>query len=168
MQASLNSDHLVQPHMARALRTSLLLLTALLWTTGCVDDSPFVPKIEETVFDPSLGVDLAASTKTASGLYYRDILVGGGEQVAAEGQVGVSTTYTLHLRTGEHIESGDYDLTVGSGEGIAGYEEGIRGMRVGGSRQLIIPPHLGYGGQANPPIPANSILVFTVTLVGID
>jgi FKBP-type peptidyl-prolyl cis-trans isomerase FkpA len=153
--------------MARALRTSLLVLAALLWT-GCLDDSPFVPKIEETNFDPSLGVDLAASTRTSSGLYYRDILVGAGEQVAAEGEVPVQTTYTLHLRTGQHIESGDYDLTVGTGAGIDGYEEGIRGMRVGGSRQLIIPPHLGYGDQPNGPIPANSILVFTVTLVAID
>jgi FKBP-type peptidyl-prolyl cis-trans isomerase FkpA len=153
--------------MARALRTSLLALAALLWT-GCLDDSPFVPKIEETNFDPSLGVDLAASTRTSSGLYYRDILVGAGEQVAAEGEVPVQTTYTLHLRTGQHIESGDYDLTVGTGAGIDGYEEGIRGMRVGGSRQLIIPPHLGYGDQPNGPIPANSILVFTVTLVAID
>jgi peptidylprolyl isomerase len=155
--------------MARFLRASLVLLVVAL--TGCLDDSPFVPKIEETNFAPELGVDLATSTKTASGLYYRDITVGPGAQVAADGNVAVTTQYSLYLRTGQLIESGTYSPTLGAGSSnrpIAGYEEGLRGMRVGGQRQLIIPPHLGYGDRRNGDIPANSILVFTVGLTSIN
>lgn len=153
--------------MARALRASLLALVAVLGL-GCLDDSPFVPKIEDTVFDQSLGVDLDASTKTASGLYYRDVLVGAGAEVPAAGNVAVTTTYSLYLRTGQLIESGEFSPTLGAGQAIDGYDEGLRGMRVGGQRQLIIPPHLGYGDQRNGDIPPNSILVFNVVLVSIN
>jgi peptidylprolyl isomerase len=158
--------------MARLFRSSLLLLAVL--SAGCLDDSPFVPKIEETNFAPSLGVDLAASTRTASGLYYRDILVGPGAQVAGAGAVAVTTGYSLYLRTGELIQSGDFALTLDGGPGtqraILGYEEGVRGMRVGGQRQLIIPPHIAYGESppASSGIPKNAILVYTVTLTSID
>jgi FKBP-type peptidyl-prolyl cis-trans isomerase len=155
--------------MARVLRTSLLFLAVLF--TGCLDDSPFVPEIEDTTFSPNLGVDLAASTKTSSGLYYRDLTVGAGAEVAADGNVAVTTVYSLYLRTGELIESGTFATTLGEGSTnrpIAGYEEGVRGMRVGGRRQLIIPPHLGYGGTRNGNIPANSILVFTVDLTSLN
>jgi FKBP-type peptidyl-prolyl cis-trans isomerase len=158
--------------MARLLRASFLLLAVIL--TGCLDDSPFVPQIDETNFAPELEVDLAASTKTASGLYYRDILVGPGAQVAGAGAVAVTTGYSLYLRTGELIQSGDFALTLDGGAGtqraIPGYEEGVRGMRVGGQRQLIIPPHIAYG--ESPPsgsgIPKNAILVYTITLTSID
>jgi FKBP-type peptidyl-prolyl cis-trans isomerase len=153
--------------MPRILRASVLALVAVL-SLGCLDDSPFVPKIEDTNFHESLGVDLAASTMTASGLYYRDILVGAGAQVPAAGNVALSTTYALYLRTGELIDDGEYALTIGAGEAIEGFEEGLRGMRVGGQRQLIVPPKLGYGDRPNGDIPANSILVFTVVLVSID
>ena len=47
---------------------------------------------------------------------------------------------------------------------IDGFDEGVRGMRVGGQRQLIIPPSLGYGSRATGSIPANSILIFVITL----
>lgn len=153
--------------MPRAFRHSFLLVLCA-FTISCLDDSPFVPKIEDTTFAPALGVDLAASTKTASGLYYRDITVGGGAEVAATGNVPVATSYTLYLRTGTHVQTGDFAFTVGSGGSIPGYEEGLRGMRVGGQRQLIIPPHLGYGSRATGGIPANSILVYTVTLTAIN
>jgi peptidylprolyl isomerase len=155
--------------MARILRASLLLLAVFF--TGCLDDSPFVPNIEDTNFAPDLQVDLAASTKTVSGLYYRDITVGDGAQVAADGNVAVTTVYSLYLRGGQLIESGTFSPTLGAGSSnrpILGYEEGVRGMREGGRRQLIIPPHLGYGDTKNGKIPANSILVFTVDLTSIN
>ena len=152
----------------RRLRLLPFVAIFALLTGACLDESPFVPNIADTTFDPSLGVNLAASTRTASGLYYRDITVGGGAEVAATGMVPVSTGYVLYLRNGTHVQSGDFSFTVGSNTAIIGYEEGIRGMRVGGVRQLIIPPSLGYGDRAAGGIPANSILVYTVTLTSIN
>lgn len=153
--------------MRRLLSIPLLALVAV-FATSCLDTEPFVPKIEETNFDPSLGVDLAASTRTASGLWYRDIIVGSGDPVPATGTQAVSTNYVLHLRTGAQVEAGSFNLTVGTGGAIAGYDEGIRGMRQGGQRQLIVPPALGYGEAGSGGVPPNAILIFTVTLVSIN
>jgi len=152
----------------RRLRLLPFLAFLALLSTACLDDSPFVPRIEDTTFDPSLGVDLAASTRTSSGLYYRDITAGTGAIVPATGTTPVSTGYSLHLRNGTHVQTGTFSFTVGSGSSIEGYEEGVRGMSVGGVRQLIIPPSLGYGERATAGIPANSILIYTVTLSAIN
>src|SRR5690606_16652910 len=111
---------------------------------------------------------LEASTKTASGLYYRDIIVGDGAQVPATGAAAVTTTYELYLRNGDLVESGTFAFTVGSAATSPGYDEGVRGMRVGGQRQLIVPPSLGYGEADYAGIPGNSILVYFVVLTAID
>jgi FKBP-type peptidyl-prolyl cis-trans isomerase len=110
-------------------------------------------------------VNLAASTKTASGLYYRDITVGVGALVPATSGASVTTTYAGYLRNGTQFDAGNLPaFTTGTGAVIDGYDEGVRGMRVGGQRQLIIPPALGYGSRGSGSIPGNSILVFVITL----
>ncbi len=152
--------------MARLLRIPFLIVLA--FAAACLDDSPFSPSIENTNFAPALGVDLEASTKTASGLYFRDIVVGTGDPVPATGTAEVTTSYQLYLRNGDLVESGSFSFTVGAPGVIAGYDEGVRGMRVGGQRQLIIPPSLGYGEQDIDGIPPNSILVYFVFLTGIE
>jgi peptidylprolyl isomerase len=58
---------------------------------------------------------------------------------------------------------------IGQAQVISGWNIGLIGMKVGGTRRLIIPPSLGYGAQGSPPtIPANATLIFDITLVSID
>ena len=148
------------------MRRSLSILPLLfLAVAACADSAPFVPTIETTSFAPSLNVNLATSTKTASGLYYRDITVGSGAQVPTTSGASVTTTYAGYLRNGTQFDAGNLPaFTTGTGSVISGYDEGVRGMRVGGQRQLIIPPALGYGSSGSGSIPGNSILVFVITL----
>jgi FKBP-type peptidyl-prolyl cis-trans isomerase len=108
--------------------------------------------------------------KTDSGLQYWDIRVGNGD-VAKEGS-RVRVHYTGWLTTGKKFDSSvdagkPFDFTIGDGEVIKGWEEGITGMRVNGKRQLRIPPALGYGADGSPPdIPPNATLIFDIKLLG--
>lgn len=115
--------------------------------------------IESTTFASSLGVNLAASTKTPTGLYYRDIRVGTGATITAGTTVNVK--YSGALANGEVFDAGTYRTAI-PGQVIEGWNEGLLGMKIGGSRQLIIPPALGYGARGSGPIPPNAVLVFTV------
>ena len=135
-----------------------LTLSACLGDSSTKTDYPLVP-IESTTFATSLGVNLAASTKTASGLYYRDITVGNGTTIAA-GQT-LNVKYSGALANGSVFDAGTYSFTI-PGSVIQGWNEGLLGMKVGGTRQLIIPPSLGYGANGRDQIPPNAVLVFTV------
>ena len=110
--------------------------------------------------------------KSATGLVYWDIRVGNG-QVAKEGS-HVRVHYTGWLTTGKKFDSSvdagkPFDFTIGNGEVIKGWEEGVAGMKVGGKRQLRIPPALGYGAKGYPgAIPANATLIFDVQLLGVQ
>ncbi|MDO8590772.1 MAG: FKBP-type peptidyl-prolyl cis-trans isomerase [bacterium] len=85
----------------------------------------------------------------------------------------ISVNYTGELLDGAVFDS-SYDrkapitFTVGSGQLIKGFDDGVIGMKIGEKRKLTIPPELGYGSTANGPIPANSTLVFDVELVSIQ
>ncbi len=68
------------------------------------------------------------------------------------------------LQFDSSIGASPFQFTLGSGQVIAGWDQGLVGMKVGGVRRLIIPPSLAYGGTRNGGIPANSTLVFDVTL----
>jgi len=150
--------------------SQLLLFIAVLVVTACLEASPFVPKIEDVSYAPSLGVDLTASIKTANGVYYRDITVGGGTLVRSDsGGDTLSITYTGYLRDGTAFDTNVggtlFTFITGSPDVIGGMDEGVRGMRQGGTRQIIIPPALGYGGVRYGSIPPHSILIFTVEAV---
>jgi FKBP-type peptidyl-prolyl cis-trans isomerase len=112
-------------------------------------------------------------TKAPSGLVYWDIRIGNGE-TAKEGS-HVRVHYTGWLTNGKKFDSSvdagkPFDFTLGNGEVIKGWEEGVTGMRVGGKRQLRIPPELGYGKDGTPDgtIPANATLIFDVQLLGVQ
>ena len=106
--------------------------------------------------------------KTASGLQYWDITVGTGAEAKPSGHVKVH--YTGWLTTGKKFDSSvggsPFDFILGQGEVIKGWDEGVVGMKVGGKRQLRIPPELAYGEDGHPPqIPQNATLIFDVRLV---
>jgi FKBP-type peptidyl-prolyl cis-trans isomerase len=108
--------------------------------------------------------------KTDSGLQYWDIKVGMGE-VAKNGD-HVKVHYTGWLTSGKKFDSSvggaPFDFTIGKGDVIKGWDEGVTGMKVGGKRQLKIPPALAYGEKGYPGvIPANATLIFDIRLVAI-
>jgi peptidylprolyl isomerase len=109
--------------------------------------------------------------KTASGLQYIDTKVGEGP--AAQAGQKVSVHYTGYLTNGKKFDSSldrgqPFPLTLGAGQVIKGWDEGLVGMKAGGKRRLIIPPALGYGASGSPPvIPANADLIFDVEMVKI-
>jgi len=108
--------------------------------------------------------------KTPSGLQYWDIKVGAGEEAKTGNKVKVH--YTGWLTSGKKFDSSaggePFDFTIGQGEVIKGWDEGVAGMKVGGKRQLRIPPQLAYGEDGHPPqIPKNATLIFDVRLVAV-
>ena len=113
-----------------------------------------------------------APTKTASGLEYWDIKVGTGA-VAQSGQ-HVKVDYTGWLTNGKKFDSSvgtgkPFDFMLGASQVIKGWDEGVAGMKVGGKRQLRIPPDLAYGKAGySTVIPANSTLIFDVRLVAVQ
>ena len=112
-----------------------------------------------------------ASVTTPSGLIYEELAVGSGAAVRAGSNVQVH--YTGWLTDGTKFDSsldrGDpFGFALGKGQVIAGWDEGVEGMRVGGKRKLTIPPALGYGAYgAGGVIPPNATLVFEVELLAI-
>ena len=108
--------------------------------------------------------------KTSSGLQYWDIKVGTGEEAKDGSKVKVH--YTGWLTTGKKFDSSigsqPFDFTIGRGEVIKGWDEGVAGMKVGGKRQLRIPPELAYGPKGYPgAIPPSATLIFDVELLGV-
>jgi FKBP-type peptidyl-prolyl cis-trans isomerase len=111
-------------------------------------------------------------TTTSSGLQYWDIVVGSGP-TAAPGNL-VHVHYSGFLTSGEKFDSSrdrgePFSFPLGQGQVIKGWDEGVAGMKVGGQRQLRIPPELGYGAAgAGGTIPPNATLIFDVELLGVD
>jgi peptidylprolyl isomerase len=112
-----------------------------------------------------------APTKTPSGLEYWDIKVGTGAE-AKSGQ-HVKVDYTGWLTSGKKFDSSvgtgrPFSFELGGGQVIKGWDEGVVGMKVGGKRQLRIPPDLAYGQKGYPgAIPPSATLIFDVQLVDV-
>ena len=108
---------------------------------------------------------------TESGLKYEDLTEGTG----TEAQAGktVSVHYTGWLTDGQKFDSSKdrndpFEFALGAGQVIKGWDEGVVGMKIGGTRRLIIPPQLGYGARgAGGVIPPNATLLFEVELLGV-
>jgi FKBP-type peptidyl-prolyl cis-trans isomerase len=153
----------------RALHVLLLVgLMGCADRTGGAEDNVGAPT--EVTFAPAVDVSLDRMTRLPSGLYIEDVRVGGGEE-AMPGQT-VVVHYTGWLPDGTEFDSSrtrnePFVFNLGTGEVIAGWDEGVAGMRTGGRRKLVIPPALAYGeGGAGGVIPPNATLVFDVEFLG--
>jgi FKBP-type peptidyl-prolyl cis-trans isomerase len=155
--------------MTRTIRSALVVAMAA--TAGCLNtDAPEEASIEETKFASSLGVDLAASTKTENGAYYRDLVPGAGSSLTS-GTLYIR--YTGWLSNGIQFDSNlssqtPLKFTFGAHDVLTGFEEAMMGVKVGATRQLILPPSLAYGQYDYGPIPGNSVLVFKVEVVSAE
>lgn len=171
----------------RALRAGVATLLAV---TACGGESdpldPGPPDIESLVFAASLGVDLSEMTLLPSGLYIRDLTVGEGASVGQ--QQGARFSYQGWLHDGTPVDGGEYPIDqfspgafispfdgevyylVGSGQTIAGWDIGLEGMRVGGVRQIVVPPRLGFGavGSLDGRVPGNAVLVYRFELLAVE
>ncbi|MCW1098353.1 FKBP-type peptidyl-prolyl cis-trans isomerase [Streptomyces sp. RS2] len=103
-------------------------------------------------------------------LTVRDLIVGDGAEVKPGTVVRVHYV-GVTFETGKEFDSSwdrdqPFKFALGSGRVIKGWDRGLRGMRVGGRREIVVPPRLGYGNQSpSPLIPAGSTLVFVVDLL---
>jgi FKBP-type peptidyl-prolyl cis-trans isomerase len=127
-------------------------------------------EVEQTTFADDLNVVLLAMTRLPTGIYFRDIEPGTGV-VAAPGRE-VLMSYIAYLANGTEVDrtapgARPLAFKVGDGVVIRGWDLGVRGMRVGGTRQLVVPSRFAYGPRAVGKIPPNSVMVFVVRLDGV-
>lgn len=155
------------------LKTLFAVAAVALLSAGCLGDSTgsgvtvIIPPPEPL----AAGID---TVTTASGLKYADIVVGTGTTVQSGRAVQLHYTGWLLNGTGFDTTVGFQPATVVAGDGrfIAGWNEGLVGMKVGGKRRLIIPPALAYGANevknqetGAVVIPANSTLIFDIQVL---
>jgi peptidylprolyl isomerase len=138
-------------------------------STG-VDQQAQAPATETTTTAGSNAAGGSGQMQTtATGLQYQDLVVGKGAFPAPGHPVTVH--YTGWLTNGQKFDSSldhgqPFTFTLGQGEVIKGWDEGVATMHVGGKRKLVIPPQLGYGDQgAGGTIPPGATLVFEVELL---
>lgn len=154
----------------------LLILAACGDAGGNGDAAPSAAELNSAEvtrdYASALDIDLSRMERRPSGLHVEDLVVGEGA-VAEDGNT-VVVHYTGWLANGEQFDSSrqgqPYQLVVGVGEVIDGWDEGIPGMRVGGTRRLVIPPALAYGaeGAGMGIIPPGATLVFEVELLDVQ
>jgi FKBP-type peptidyl-prolyl cis-trans isomerase FkpA len=121
-------------------------------------------------------VDAPATPTSTAPFSQTDLLVGTGADALTGSTVSVNYTGWLYdasksdgkgLQFDSSIGRTPFQFTLGNGQVIRGWDQGIPGMKVGGKRRLVIPPSLAYGNTRSGPIPPNSTLVFDIDLLSI-
>ena len=114
-----------------------------------------------------------APDQTSIAYSQTDLTIGTGAEAAAGRSATVQYAGWLYSETaadhkGAQFDAGQFAYTVGSNSVIKGFDTAVTGMKVGGSRRVIVPPGLGYGATGNGPIPPNAALVFDITLTNVQ
>ncbi|HKW18405.1 MAG TPA: FKBP-type peptidyl-prolyl cis-trans isomerase [Terriglobales bacterium] len=157
------------------LKSPALIATLLFAAAAFSQTATHTPKKSTTIHRATTGPThvTGAGVTTASGLHYWNIKLGIGA-LAIPGKK-VKVDYTGWLTNGKKFDSSvgsghPFEFTLGNHEVIKGWDEGIAGMKVGGKRQLRIPPDLAYGagGTGGGLIPPNATLIFDVRLVAVE
>ena len=155
---------------ARRSALAAALAAALLLSCDRAKPMAVNPDPKQNQYASELGVTLDSMRLERTGLYVRDLTAGTGAEATPGTQVRVH--YTGWLPNGEKFDSSrdrdePFEFVLGAGEVIPGWDQGVVGMKVGGRRTLVLPPHLGYGAAGIGPIPGNSVLVFDVELLDV-
>jgi FKBP-type peptidyl-prolyl cis-trans isomerase len=145
--------------MSRIALPIVLLVTLLVVACGGSDSNPASPTPVVVPFSST------------------DLVVGTGAEAANGKTLTVNYTLWLYSETaadhkGTLVQTtagaSPFSFVLGAGRVIAGWDRGVPGMKVGGRRELVVPPSLGYGATAQTGIPANSTLVFDVDLLSVQ
>jgi FKBP-type peptidyl-prolyl cis-trans isomerase len=145
----------------RLLAAALVLAVCACDSPSEVDDRWAVP--ERIEYAPELQVDLGSMNHTSTGLYWKDLVAGEGDTAAVGGNARVQ--FTAWLPDGTEIVTQSVEIEpLGYGLAIRAFDEGVVGMRVGGTRQLVAPPALAWGRNGNPDfgVPPLTTLIFEV------
>jgi FKBP-type peptidyl-prolyl cis-trans isomerase FkpA len=137
-----------------------LLTGVLLATAACSSDSPSTPSqsVPYSQTDLRIGTGAEALTGRFVTVNYT------GWLYAAGVPENKGTQFDSSLSPGRQ----PFSFTLGRGQVIAGWDQGVVGMRVGGQRRLVIPPNLAYGSSGSGPIPPNATLVFDIELLAVQ
>ncbi len=137
-----------------------------------------IPTLLLAIAVAACGGSSPSSPSTASAPYSTtDLKAGTGAEATTGKRLTVNYTGWLYSSTASGNKGSQFDtsvgkapytFTLGAGQVIKGWDQGLVGMRVGGQRRIVIPPELGYGSQSVGPIPANSTLVFEVELMDVQ
>ena len=172
------------PRMIRKILPPLLAaLLAALALSACGDDSETTSTdaAAETTAGDSAGGEADTATKPEveipdgpppKDLVVEDLVEGDGA-TAEKGSLATVQYVGVNYETGEEFDASwdrgqPFPFQIGAGNVIEGWDEGVEGMKVGGRRELIIPPDLAYGKQGSPPaIGPDATLVFVIDLLDV-
>lgn len=150
---------------------AVLVLTVVGALGGCGDGPTEIEfeVIEDLDFAASLDIDLATFQRRNTGVYWKDIAVGAGEEAVFA--TFITITFTAWIADGTQVLQGTERFLMGNSAVISGIEDGILNQRVGGTRTVIIPPNRGYAGQGlidietgEEVVPPGAVLVYEITV----
>jgi FKBP-type peptidyl-prolyl cis-trans isomerase FkpA len=152
--------------VARMSSPRVLLAVAVLVCAAACNSESTSPSGSTTTLGPSVNTAITQ-------LIVVDLTLGTGTLANVGNRITVGYSGFLYDGSAPDTKGRQFDsssaftFTLGSGQVIKGWDQGVIGMRVGGQRRLVIPPSLGYGNQAVGSIPANSTLVFEIRLISV-